>query len=147
MMKQTQKPEGYLYVRISNKNNGAIIKHAYVHRLVAEAFCDKSGYEHYDGKLQVNHLDFDKTNNCAENLEWCTQKENQKHFFVSDKFECFVKKETKRKQKKKRDRLDYHKPHVIYLYKETDLSIKDMSKILPIGRDRITEILKEDGLL
>ena len=38
-----------------------------VHRLVAMAFVD--GYE--EG-LVVNHIDEDKTNNCAWNLEWVT---------------------------------------------------------------------------
>ena len=147
ILKQHTKENGYKQLSLTNKNTRKRFKNAYVHRLVAEAFCDKSGYEEYKGKLQVNHLDFNKSNNHCENLEWCTQKENQKHFFVSDRFDEYVKKETKRKRLKKRKRLDYHKPHVVYIYTETDLSIKDMAKMLPLGRDRITEILKEEGLL
>lgn len=46
-----------------------------VHRLVAEAFCD--GY--FDGCV-VNHKDGNKLNNCAENLEFCTNKENADHW-------------------------------------------------------------------
>jgi hypothetical protein len=42
-----------------------------VHRLVAEAFC--GGYK--EG-FDVNHKDANRTNNCAENLEWVTRKEN-----------------------------------------------------------------------
>lgn len=45
-----------------------------VHRLVAMAFVD--GYE--EG-LVVNHIDEDKTNNCAWNLEWCTYEYNNSY--------------------------------------------------------------------
>lgn len=43
----------------------------YVHRLVAEAFCQKP-----DGCNYINHLDFDKKNNIPSNLQWCTQRDN-----------------------------------------------------------------------
>lgn len=42
-----------------------------VHSLVAMAFCK----EYYEGK-QVNHIDANKLNNHADNLEWVTAKEN-----------------------------------------------------------------------
>lgn len=60
---------GYLRVRIKGKWYR-------VHRLVAEAFVDnKNGYK------QVNHIDGDKRNNRAENLEWCTAKYNIAHAY------------------------------------------------------------------
>ena len=42
-----------------------------VHRIVAEAFCEKP-----DGCDCVNHIDEDKQNNRADNLEWCTHAYN-----------------------------------------------------------------------
>ena len=30
-------------------------------------------------KLEVNHIDGDKQNNNADNLEWCTRSENEQH--------------------------------------------------------------------
>lgn len=42
-----------------------------VHRLVAEAFC-----EGYSEELQVNHIDANRLNNHASNLEWVTASKN-----------------------------------------------------------------------
>ena len=49
-------------------------KRFYVHRLVAEHFVENGG-----GYAVVNHKDCDTTNNHADNLEWCSQKDNIRH--------------------------------------------------------------------
>lgn len=63
-------PNNRGYVQIQLRKDGKR-KSYLVHRLVAEAFCVKSG-----GCDVVNHIDNDPTNNTAKNLEWVTQTEN-----------------------------------------------------------------------
>lgn len=48
-----------------------------VHRLVLEAFNPKEGSD----KLQVNHIDGDKSNNNLNNLEWCNGSHNMQHSY------------------------------------------------------------------
>jgi flagellar hook protein FlgE len=55
-----------------------------LHSLVAEYFIPKP-----DGKVQVNHKDFNKRNNHVDNLEWCTAKENVRHYF-KNKFKYII---------------------------------------------------------
>lgn len=62
---------GYLAVFLTK--NGKFYNH-YIHRLVAAAFVPNP-----DNKRTVNHIDGDKSNNAADNLEWATHKENIKH--------------------------------------------------------------------
>jgi hypothetical protein len=45
-----------------------------VHRLVAETFIPCN-----DFKLEVNHIDGNKENNCMDNLEWVTSSQNTQH--------------------------------------------------------------------
>ena len=63
--------KGYLSVRLCNKNS---IQRKSIHRLVAESFIANPL-----NKPCVNHIDGNKLNNCVENLEWVTVKENYDH--------------------------------------------------------------------
>lgn len=71
-LKQTDK-YGYPAVGLYNndtKKKGSV----HVHRLVCMAFIENIG-----NKIMVNHIDANKYNNNATNLEWCTAKENVAH--------------------------------------------------------------------
>ena len=59
---------GYVYTHLSKagKTNAYLL-----HRLVAETFIPNP-----DNLPVVNHKDENKSNNCVDNLEWCTQQYN-----------------------------------------------------------------------
>lgn len=59
---------GYLRVDLYKERK---VKHFPIHRLVASAFINNP-----NNLPQVNHKDEDKTNNCAENLEYCDSSYN-----------------------------------------------------------------------
>lgn len=61
---------GYGYMVVCLRKDGKQINKR-VHRLVAEAYIPNP-----EGKEQVNHKDENKKNNCLNNLEWMTSKEN-----------------------------------------------------------------------
>lgn len=72
ILKGCPNTKGYLCVNIYNTEGKC--KHAKIHRLVAEAFIPNP-----DNKPQVNHKDEIKINNCVDNLEWMTCKENNNY--------------------------------------------------------------------
>ncbi|MBR2804828.1 MAG: NUMOD4 motif-containing HNH endonuclease, partial [Eggerthellaceae bacterium] len=73
MLKPARGSDGYLHVNLATKDHEQ--RHASIHRLVASAFCDGRTEE----RNVVNHKDGNPLNNRADNLEWCTAKENTRH--------------------------------------------------------------------
>lgn len=71
IMKPFLNKGGYVYIMISD---GVNLKNKRLHRLVAEAF-----HPNPENKRTVNHLDGNKQNNFAYNLEWNTHSENHLH--------------------------------------------------------------------
>ena len=73
ILKPVKRQHGYLGVMLYGKGGHATrgFKTFSVHRLVAEAFIPNP-----NGLPEVNHIDEDKTNNKAENLEWISHINN-----------------------------------------------------------------------
>ena len=70
-LKPQKDTDGYLQVRLYGNNLKRLV---FVHRLVADAFLSKS-----ENNNEVNHIDGNKLNNDANNLEWTTRSRNMLH--------------------------------------------------------------------
>lgn len=75
-LKLTPDRYGYICVFLYKKDGKREKKRARVHRLVAEAFIPNPEQKPY-----INHKDGVRSNNKAQNLEWATNSDNQKHRF------------------------------------------------------------------
>lgn len=71
---------GYKQVSLKMKADNKF-KKQYVHRLVAQFWVENSDPE---TKKEVNHIDLNRTNNVASNLEWLSSSENQKHKYKTN---------------------------------------------------------------
>lgn len=67
-LKQRKRSDGYMQVTLCE---GGKRRQEYVHRLVAAAFVANP-----DGMNVVNHMDENRSNNAASNLEWCSYEHN-----------------------------------------------------------------------
>ena len=69
-LKPSFNKDGYLRVALRKDKEK---KDFFIHRLVAEAYLDNpNNYE------TVDHIDFDKANNCLNNLQWMSRGENSR---------------------------------------------------------------------
>jgi hypothetical protein len=66
--------DGYLYVGLWDANQTPKHVTRRIHQLVAKAFISNP-----DSLPQVNHKDENKSNNCVDNLEWCSAEYNTKY--------------------------------------------------------------------
>lgn len=73
-IKQIKEKGGYLRVQLCR--DGIKVKKL-VHRLVASAFIKNE-----ENKQQIDHIDGNPSNNNANNLRWCTTKENQSNLIT-----------------------------------------------------------------
>lgn len=69
----TVKKTGYVHACLSKDGKK---HHVSVHRVVAQAFIPNPHF-----KPEVNHKNGDRSDNRAENLEWATRSENERHAY------------------------------------------------------------------
>ena len=74
ILKTQKDKKGYHRLRVTINRQKMSFK---VHRLVASAFIDN-----HNNLPQVNHIDGNKDNNRADNLEWVTNQQNIIHYFA-----------------------------------------------------------------
>ncbi len=78
---------GYQNLPLKQKRNGKSTSR-YVHKLVAEHFLERN-----DG-VYVIHLNYDKTDNKVNNLQWATKREKEVHQFSNPEYRNKPRKRT-----------------------------------------------------
>ena len=119
ILKPMENHKGYLGVELQDKWH-------FIHRIVATTFI-----ENPENKPQVNHIDCDKKNNRVENLEWCTNSENQIHAYKNG---LNVRSEESGRPKQKIIQLDMN-DNLIKIYEsiadaEKETGIKNISCVI-----------------
>lgn len=94
ILKTSMDKKGYVRLRVTLDRKKYAFK---VHRLVAKAFI-----ENPEEKLQVNHINGNKTDNRAINLEWVSNAENAHHAIQSGLWKNVF--ETSRRENKRREK-------------------------------------------
>lgn len=127
---------GHGYYNVSLHNKDKIEKHAYIHILVAKAFIPNP-----NNYTEVNHKDFDKTNNCVDNLEWVSHHQNILHYRKSKRQKIANKKRNAYLSNKTYKFIYENKEIILSLYDE-GYSITEIAKKTKTGKDTISSILK-----
>lgn len=129
ILKQNKSTSGYLYVTLNGKKY-------YTHILIAKTFLNN------DKNLeQVNHKDFNKLNNCVNNLEWISRIGNIRHYRKSKYCEDIENKRLKNVAGKVFQRILENKNNVLKYYNK-GLPLNLISKKCGIGRDFVVGIIK-----
>lgn len=111
----------------------------HVHRIIAETFIPNP-----ENKPEVNHKNFDKTDNRVENLEWVTKQENMDHLSNSRDSDMTFD-EVKSRSKVKRDNEFIKHFYIGYDMLKDDkgfVNITKLAKIMRIPQSRVLTIAK-----
>ena len=79
------KNNGHGYYNIAIYINSTA-KYEYIHRIVAKCFIPNP-----ENKMFVNHINGNKKDNRAINLEWCTKSENVRHAYKSGLWDAQIR--------------------------------------------------------
>lgn len=115
-----------------------------VHRLVAIAFVYNSDVGKYK---EVNHIDENKMNNNANNLEWCSRSYNQKHYAERHPYKLihnFYKDETQIHIRKLQKCLVCGAETLNDKYCSVECMLKDKRKNRP-RRDELKKMIRESS--
>lgn len=118
------------YYRVGVKTESGKTFMIYPHRAVAQCFIPR-----IKGKNLVNHIDGNKLNNLATNLEWCTPKENMQHAFQHNL--CNNSYKRKLTQKEVYD--------IINIYKQNNKSLRQLAKAYKVSQTTIFNIIHNQG--
>lgn len=118
------------YYRVGVKTESGKTVMIYPHRAVAQRFIPK-----VENKNLVNHIDGNKLNNLATNLEWCTAKENTQHAFQHNL--CNNSYKRKLTEKENHD--------IINIYKEKKQSMQQLAENYKVSKTTIFNIIHNQG--
>ncbi|WP_086348503.1 HNH endonuclease [Candidatus Enterococcus clewellii] len=113
---------------IINLKIGVETKTKQVHRIVAEAFLGSDLV-----KSQVNHKDGNKLNNCLDNLEWVTPKENAEH----------AKRMQLRKARTHVQLSDREKDAILYLTTLSEITYLTIATAFSVNKRTVSKIASE----
>lgn len=118
--KPHKRKNGYFVVVLTT---GSKSKYKYIHRLVAEAFCDKQQFCD-----EIDHIDCDKSNNKASNLRWVNHTENINNPLTCEKRICVAK--------EKGVSIDQYSINGEYI--NTFYSLREIARVMPnVSRSRV----------
>ena len=128
------KRTGYLNVCLRPSGRNGKAKCLKVHILVAKAFVNNP-----ENKLYVNHIDCNKQNNIATNLEWCTIKENTQHAFKHNLVTIY-RGEDNSQAKLTNEQVKWIREH--YIPRDNAFGCRALGRKFGVAHNTILEVLK-----
>lgn len=154
-LKQTKLKSGYFVInsRIGGRDGVAISLR--VHRLVAEAFLEEPSEDlkqlcakQHHGKVIVRHIDNDKQNNSADNLQWGTCKDNSEDYFGTDESKIALKKRSgvnNSKSKLSEEDVSFIRDN--YIPRDRIYGCRALAHLLGISHSRVSHIINNISYL